>query len=307
MRKIPALIVTAGLLATLTACSTSTAPGSAGCTTPASGDASSVVSASGTVGKKPTSVSIPTPINTKQTEVSTLVAGHGQVITDGTPVLIKYTIYSGATGDVVSSSSYGTPTAPLTVGATSGGPIADALVCSTVGSRVAVAVKASELTSTTAKKTDKSGPAYIAVVDIVKAFLPKADGRLVRGVNNMPAVVTAANGAPGISIPDVAAPTTEKVQLIRKGSGHVLTKSDTAIVQYTAVDWASTPTVQGSTWTDTGAATTVDLGSSQIAASVRSALIGQPVGSQVMVVVPPAKGATTASTYVYVFDVLGAL
>jgi FKBP-type peptidyl-prolyl cis-trans isomerase 2 len=307
VRKLPALIAVTALLATLTACSTSTAPGSAGCTAPASGNASSVVSATGKFGEKP-KVTIPTPVNTNRTQVSTLLKGDGQILTDGTPALIEYTIYSGTTGKVVSSSSYSDPTTPVTVGATKGGPLIDALECSRVGSRIAVAVKASELdSSTTAKPTRSSGPAYIAVIDIVKAYLPKANGALQTGVNNMPAVVTAANGAPGVSIPDIAAPTKEKVQLVRKGSGATLTKSDTAIVQYTAVDWAAAPTVQGSTWTDGDSAVTVALGSSDIPAQIRSALIGQKVGSQVLVVIPPTAASGSSTTYVYVFDVLGAL
>lgn len=306
VRKIPALIVVAGLLATLTACSTSTAPGSEGCTTPPSGNASSVVSATGAFGSKP-HVTIPTPIVTSRTEVSTLIQGHGQVLTNGTPVLIKDTIYSGATGKVVSASSYGTPTAPTTVGATKVGPLGDALECARVGSRLAIAVKASELTSTTAKPNGKSGPAYVAVIDIVKAFLPKANGALRPGVNNMPAVVTAANGAPGISVPDIAAPKQEKIQIVRQGSGHKLTAKDTAVVQLTAVDWSSSPKVQGSTWTDGDAATTVPLNSKQIPASIKKALIGQRVGSQVMAVLPPTAGSGSATSYIYVFDLLGSL
>lgn len=310
VRKLPALIAVAGILATLTACSTSSAPGSAGCTAPASGSASSVVSAKGEFGKKPSSVSIPTPINTKRTQVSTLIQGHGQVLTTGTPTLIKYTIYSGTTGKEVSSSSYGTPTTPITIGATKGGPLVEALTCSQVGSRIAVAVKASDLTSTTSgassSSSSKSGPAYIAVIDVVKAFLPKANGALRPGVNNMPAVVTAASGAPGISVPDIAAPTKTKVQIVRQGGGHVLAKHDTAIVQFTAVDWAASPTVKGSTWTDGAAATTVPLDSSQIPAVIRSSLVGKTVGSQVMVVVP-ASTATGSDTLIYVFDVLGDL
>lgn len=312
MRKLPALIVVAGLLATLTACSTSAAPGSTGCTTPASGDASSVVDATGAFGSKP-KVTIPTPLNTRHTEVSTLIHGDGRVLTDGTPALIEYTIYSGTTGKVVSSSSYSDPTSPVTVGATKGGPLIDALECSRVGSRIAVAVKASELdSSTTAKPNDKSGPAYVAVIDIVKAYLPRADGALQLGVNNMPAVVTAADGAPGISIPDIAAPKKEKVQLVRKGSGKALTRKDTAIVQYTAVDWpdqstGGKPTVQGSTWTDGDSAVPVSLSSADIPSQIRSALVGQTIGSQVMVVIPPTTASGSSKTYVYVFDVLGAL
>jgi peptidylprolyl isomerase len=306
VRKLPALIVVAGILASLTACSTSSAPGAQGCTPPASGSASSVVKVAGDFGEKPGKVTIPTPINTSHTEVSTLIQGHGQTLTKGTPTLIKYTIYSGTTGKVVSSSSYGTPTTPITIGATKGGPLVDALSCAQVGSRLAVAVKASDLTSTTGKTNGKSGPAYVAVIDVVKAFLPKADGTLRPGVNNMPAVVTAASGAPGISVPDTAAPTTKKVQYVRHGHGETLTKKSQAIVEFTAVDWAASPTVQASTWTNGAAATVVPLDSTQIPASIRTSLIGVPVGSQVMVVLP-ASTETGGKALIYVFDVLGSL
>lgn len=317
VRKLPALIVVAGLLATLTACSTSAAPGSAGCTTPASGDASSVVTASGAFGSEPT-VKFPTPVNTKRTQVSVVRQGHGRVLTDGTPALVKFSIYSGTTGKKVSSSSYSKPTTPITAGATGGGPLVTALECARVGSRISVALKASELNASSAgtpvKPNDKSGPAYIAVIDVVKAFLPKADGAPVRGVNDMPAVVTAANGAPGISIPDIDAPTTEKIQLVRKGSGARLTPQDTAVVQFTAVDWASSPTVQGSTWTSGGAAATVPLSSKPLPdsqqnapESITKALVGQTVGSQVMAVVPSKTSTGAPTSFVYVFDILGAL
>ncbi|ARC56817.1 hypothetical protein AS850_06970 [Frondihabitans sp. 762G35] len=306
VRKLPALLVTAALVASLSACATAPAPGSAGCTAPASGNASNVVSATGKFGEKPT-VTVPTPINTSHTEVSTLIEGSGRILTDGTPALIEYTIYSGATGKEVQASSYGTPAAPITVGATKGGPLVDALECSRVGSRIAVAVKASDLSSTTGKTDTTSGPAYVAVIDIKRAFLPKADGALQLGVNDMPAVVTAPNGAPGISVPDVAAPTKEVVQLVRKGSGHRLMAKDTAVVQFTAVDWAAKPTVQESSWTNGDAATTIPLGDATLPEQFKKALVGQTVGSQVMVVIPPSATSSTATTSIYVFDVLGSL
>jgi peptidylprolyl isomerase len=172
-------------------------------------------------------------------------------------------------------------------------------------------VKASDLTTsasgTVAPSDGTSGPAYVAVIDVVGAFLPKANGALQLGVNNMPAIVTAANGAPGISVPDIAAPKSEKVQVIRAGNGKALTADDTAVVQFTAINWAAKPTVQGSTWTDGDAATTVDLTSKTLPPSLKSALVGKKIGSQVMVVVPPSASGGASSTYIYVFDLLGAL
>lgn len=310
MRKISALVVTVGLLASLTACATEAGPGAAGC--PSTGDAASVVSVSGAFGKKP-DVTVPTPIATTKTEVATITAGDGEKVVDGTPVSIDFTLFDGTTGQELENSGYnGTTPNPITVGGSTLGPLADGLKCSTVGSRVVVTMKASELNasaqgSAPTTKNDEPDASYVAVVDIRKAYLPKADGHLVPGANGLPAVVTAPNGAPGISVPDAAAPTSEVTHLVRQGTGHTLTSKDTAVIQFTAVTWETPATVASSTWTNGGSATSVRLDDDQIPAEITKALIGQTVGSQVMVVIPADQAKGIAQTYVYVFDVLGVL
>ena len=308
VRKIPALVVTVGLLASMTACSTTAGPGASGC--PPTGDAASVVTATGDFGSKP-DVDVPSPIVTTETEVSTLIEGDGQRIVRGTPVVIDYTLFDGATGRELEDSGYdGSTNVPLTVGGQTLAPLVDALECSTVGSRVAIAVKASDLSASIngaeAAPNDDPDAAYVAVVDIKKAFLAKADGALQLGADGLPAVVTAPDGAPGITVPAGDAPSNEVVHLVRKGGGATLTGDDTAVVQFTAVTWSQPSSVTGSTWTNGGSATPVDLGDEQIPAEIRSALVGQKVGSQVMVVLPAA-AATGGSASVYVFDVLGAI
>jgi len=310
VRTIPALVVTVGLLASLTACAGPSGPGDSGC--PATGDAASVVTATGAFGEKP-EVRVPSPIVTTETQVSTLIAGDGDRVVDGSPVLIDYTLFDGATGQEVEDSGYdGSSTNPITVGGSALAPLAAALECSTVGSRVAVAVKASELSASLqggaapSEGDDSPDAAYVAVVDIKRAFLPKADGRLVPGESGLPAVVTAPDGAPGISVPDADAPTTQETHLVREGSGHELTADDSAVVQFTAVTWDQPSTVAASTWTNGDTATTVPLDDPQLPPAIQSALVGQKVGSQVMTVIP-ADQASGQGTFVYVFDVLGAL
>jgi FKBP-type peptidyl-prolyl cis-trans isomerase 2 len=309
VRKIPALVVTVGLLASLTACATAPAPGSAGC--PPTGDAASVVTASGAFGEKP-DAQVPSPIVTTETQVSTLIEGTGDRVLDGTPVIIDYTLYDGTTGAEVEDSGYdGSLNAPITVGGNALAPLASALECSRVGSRVAVAVKASELSASvnggTGETDDAPDAAYVAIVDIRQSFLAKANGRHVLGAQGMPAVVTAPDGAPGITVPASEAPTSPESHLVLDGSGRELAADDTAVVQFTAVTWASPSTVATSSWTNGGAATSLPLGDEQIPASIRDALVGASIGSQVMVVVPADEAAGVPQPLVYVFDVLGAL
>ena len=114
MRKIPALVVTLGLVASLSACATSAAPGSAGC--PPTGDAASVVTATGAFGEKP-EATVPSPIVTTETQVSTVIEGDGARLVDGSPVLIDYTLFDGSTGTEVENSGYdGSIGNPVTVG-----------------------------------------------------------------------------------------------------------------------------------------------------------------------------------------------
>jgi FKBP-type peptidyl-prolyl cis-trans isomerase 2 len=309
VRTISALVVTVGLLASLTACATASAPGEDGC--PPTGDAAAVVTATGAFGEKP-DARVPSPIVTTETQVSTLIEGDGDEVVDGTPVLIDYTLYDGTTGAEVEDSGYdGSLSAPITVGGNALAPLASALECSRVGSRVAVAIKASELSASVsggaAETDDAPDAAYVAVVDIRQSFLPKANGRHVLGEQGMPAVVTAPDGAPGITVPASAAPTETESHLVLDGSGRELTTDDTAVVQFTAVTWDSPSTVATSTWTDGGAATSLPLGDEQVPGSIRDALVGATIGSQVMVVVPADEASGVPSTLVYVFDVLGAL
>ncbi|WIB62217.1 hypothetical protein [Curtobacterium sp. MCBD17_040] len=301
MRTIPALLVTVGLVASLTACASGSA--SAGeCTAPAPGNASEAVSASGAIGAKPT-VHVPSPLTTKRTEVSVLHQGSGRVLGEGSPAVIEYTVVDGATGKTLQTSGYKGTTSPITVGSTNGGALGNALECARVGDRLAIVVskKALQNGSTTTAKVQQD--AAVVVADVVDGFASRADGRPQVAADGMPAVVLAPNGAPGITVPATAAPSTDQVHLLRKGSGREITAKDTAVVKYTAVNWGTNSTVAGSSWTDGSGAVTVPLApGNQIAASIRKALIGKQVGDQVLAVVKQ-----NGTTYAYVFDLLGVM
>jgi peptidylprolyl isomerase len=129
----------------------------------------------------------------------------------------------------------------------------------------------------------------------------------VLGAQGMPAVVRAPDGAPGVTVPASEAPTSPESHLVLDGSGRELAADDTAVVQFTAVTWASPSTVATSSWTDGGSATSLPLADEQIPGPIRDALVGTAIGSQVMVVVPADEAAGVPQPLVYVFDVLGAL
>lgn len=306
MRTIPALLVTIGLVASLTACASNgagTTPSS--CAAP--GAASEAVTATGAFGKEP-KVSIPSGLTTKGTQVSVLKQGDGRTIDDGTPVLIEYTLVDGATGEVAQTSGYSGQTAPITAGASNYGALGKSLECAQVGDRLAVALPKSALSSSDASATTDSGSskktedAVIAVIDVKRAFDARATGTPQLAGDKMPAVVLAPSGAPGITIPSWKAPKSNETHLLRKGSGRLLTAKDTAVIKYTAVTWGADPSVAGSSWTDGSGAQTVPLTKGQVDEGVRAAIVGHRVGDQVLAVVNQQ-----GTAYAYVIDVLGSL
>ncbi len=303
-RTIPALLVTLGLAATLTACSASGAG-----TTPSScarpGAASEAVTATGSFGKEP-KVSVPTGLTTKGTQVSVIKQGTGREVEDGTPVLIEYTVVDGATGQVAQTSGYSGQTAPITAGASNFGALGEAVECAHVGDRLAVALPKSALSSSSgaagSSSSSKTEDAVIAVIDVKRAFDARATGTPQLAGDRMPAVVLAPSGAPGITIPSWDAPKSDETHLLRKGDGTKLTAKDTAVIKYTAVTWSTDPSVTGSNWTDGSGAATVPLAKGQIVDGVREAILGHRVGDQVLAIVH-GQGGTDA----YVIDVLGVM
>jgi hypothetical protein len=302
-RIVPAIVVTAAVIASLTACSASSAngPSASSCTTPATGSAAESVSATGAIGKEP-KVSVPSPLKTKRTEVSVLKQGTGRVLTDGSPAVIEYTVVDGATGKVAQTSGYKGQTSPITVDSKDAGALGKALNCSRVGERLAIVMTTSALSGGSAtSRTAKD--AAVVIVDVTDGFASRATGTPQIADDGMPAVVLAPSGAPGIQIPSTAAPKNDSYHLLRKGSGPVFTTKDTAVVKYTAVTWGSDASVAGSSWTDGSGAVTVALGSSsQVPAAIRKAVVGHRAGDQVLAIINQS-----GSTYAYVFDLLGSM
>lgn len=301
-RTASALLLAAALVGSLAACSSNDAgPSPSSCHAPTSGSASDAVSASGPIGSKP-HVSVPSPLRTSRTEVTVLHQGSGRVLTDGSPAVIEYTIVNGATGTVEGTSGYKGQTTPITVDSKNAGAIGRALNCSRVGDRLAIVTTAAAV-SGTGTKTSGNQSAVVVVADITGGFPSRATGTPQIANDGMPTVVLAPSGAPGISVPSSAAPTSNSYHLLRKGHGHAITTKDTAVIKYTAVTWEPDSSVTGSTWTDGSGALSVPLnGSGQVPAAIRAAIVGHQVGDQVLAII--ASGGTT---YAYVFDILGVM
>jgi peptidylprolyl isomerase len=321
LRLAAALAAAALLSAGLAGCSAKE-PG--GCTPGATaGSGSDSVKAAGAFGTTPT-ISFSTPLHVSSTEVSTLIPGSGAGIVPGQELVADLTILDGTTGKVVTKTDYtgkadatgSTGPATIVVGKSlpSEG-LRKALLCAQPGERLAAVLPPNQgFVPGSLGAGVATSDSVVVVVDVRKTYLARANGTNQVMGDGLPAVVLGPDGRPGITIPAAPAPKKLVVADLKKGSGAVLKKGDTAVVHYTGVLWDPNKTVFDSTWKN-GAPTALPLktGSGGVVKGFVSALAGQRVGSQVLAVLPPSEayGATGSgsvpgnATLVFVVDILG--
>ena len=310
MRKTAAFIATFGMLAALTGCSA----GPAGNCDPSvpSGDASSIVTATGDFAEAPT-VEFPTPLVTKKLQRSELLPGDGAPLTNGESALVDLTVLNGATGEDVTRTGYdGIGGSLVTIGPSDFKAISVGLTCATVGSRVAIvgSAKDSHGGQASPQQGISANDSFVFVIDILDSFPAKANGASQLPERDLPAVVLAPNGAPGITVPRQDPPEKLTVDVLQATNGAKLKANDLVVLKYTGLTWDD-QNVFDSTWEDGQAVVKSLTASDNLAKGFVDGLVGQRVGSQVMLVIPPdlaaGSGAAEGSTLVYVVDILGVI
>ena len=321
MRTLTAAIITVGLVASLSACATSGASGSCE-PTAKSGDAASLITASGQPGTLPT-VDFPTPLITQGLEVATITPGDGDTLNNGEVADFHLTVVDAKTAEVIPITGI-EPDSILrrTVGDESD-KFGEILECATVGDRLGV-------TATTESIGFSGGglepdDTVVLIVDVVRNFLGRAEGVPQLAVNGMPAIALAPSGQPGVSIPAADAPTELTIATTILGDGATVEEEDAVVAHVTRLLW-STRDVIDTTWLTaehSAVPTTLFVSADASGGSaggvlpgLEEALVGAKVGSQLVVVIPPGEdgfedgatlpaGMSADDTLVYVVDVLG--
>ncbi|KRC62681.1 hypothetical protein ASE14_02315 [Agromyces sp. Root81] len=318
MRSSFALIATAGIIAlTLSGCSSAPAAPAA-----ESGDSSDAVTVTGDFGDAPR-VEFPTPLVPAETQCTEIIAGDGEPLVEGQQTLIGLALYNGATGENLQVTGFGGKTGePVQLAisdAVTGLPgLTKGLTCGSVGSRVAVVIPAEDAFGAggNAQLGVEPEDSLVFVLDIQRAFPLRADGAVRLSRDGFPAVVLAPDGRPGITVPKAAPFETTEVEVLKEGSGEVVESGDTVVVQYTGVTWADGKVFDSSWEKGVPAIMTVSDGAdSQVIPGFSKAIIGQKVGSQVAVVIPPSDGygdqasgkIPANSTLFFVIDILGVI
>jgi peptidylprolyl isomerase len=152
---------------------------------------------------------------------------------------------------------------------------------------------------------------FVFIFDLSRVYLEKAAGSAVAPEAGMPAVVTTPEGIPGVTIPKTDAPAELRIAQLVKGSGDTVESGDNVTMHYSGFLWAN-GTKFDSSW-DRGTPAQFQVVEGQLIEGFLSAVVGQPVGTRVVVVIPPSlgygdQGSATIpanSTLVFVIDILG--
>lgn len=309
------LALPAGLLAACSggsaapSTSASTTPSSTATTTASAADVATLdaVRVSGDLGATPT-VTFDTPLSVSATVAKLDTKGTGEPVAAGSMVKVNYALFSGDDGSMIGSTwDDKTPEViPLTGLDPVFDPLVNALVGAPLGSRIVVA-----LPGTAATSTAEASPSSVMVLEAFETVPLRAEGTAVTPPAGLPQVTLAADGTPSISVPSDAKEPTELVtQTLIKGAGAEVKSGDTLTVQYAG--WLWDGTAFDSSWGKSPFQTKI--GSGSVIQGWDQGLVGQTVGSQVLLVVPPSLGygeteqgsIPANSTLIFVVDILAA-
>ena len=157
----------------------------------------------------------------------------------------------------------------------------------------------------------------VFVIDMIQEYSNTSGvsgAQTSNGGSGLPTVTAAPGKAPTVLIPSTAPPKTLQVKTLIKGAGSKITKGQYLVVQYTGINWRTKKPFDSS-WTR-GQPFPTAIGVGQVIKGWDSGLVGQTVGSRVLLVIPPALGyGKTGSaqagikgtdTLVFVVDILSA-
>lgn len=270
----------------------------------ASGDASDAVSVTGDFGTVPT-IEFDAPLEVDATQRDVVI--DGESVAEGTQVEAAYSLYDGTTGDAIETfgwadgetlTQFRADLASLQEG------FARTLACLGPGSRAVGVMPMAEAFGDQAEDVGLGADDVIVfVVDVFTDLSP------VDWTTDVPSVDDSGD-VPVITIPGAAAKTDLESTLLVEGDGDVVTAADTVSVDYVGVKWST-----GEVFDESFSTQPYTLAVTQFVPGFTNALIGQKVGSRVLVTIPPALGYGEAGssthelageTLVFVVDIVDA-
>jgi peptidylprolyl isomerase len=287
----------------------------AGCgsSTDAKPSALDVVTVGGTA-KAPTVVFKEKPLTVKATTTKVITPGKGPVLTKANAVTFNYVLVNGKDGKQIES-NFAKTAAGMDLSSSSLLPgLSKGVTGQKVGSRLLVAIPPADAFGAQGNAQAGFGPTdtILFLIDVVSASTPlkTAQGTAVAPKPGLPTAKVDGAKAAQITVPKTAPPTKLVVQPLIKGAGKVVKVGQEVKVNYTGVLWKDGKKFDASG--DHGSSFDVRIGTGQVIPGWDKGLVGQTVGSRILLVVPPAdgygakgsKGIGPKDTLVFVVDIL---
>ena len=291
MRTGISILLAAGLIATLGGCAGATSKPaetvSADCAVTKSGENSDSVEVSGKFGEKPT-IKIDSPLKTTKTERSLVIEGDGALAKEGRQVTLQFTILNATSGEEISATGYTDETSQsfaldeqFLVG------LVKTLKCSKEGSRVVGVIPPADSWKEEGNAELSGAPtdSIVFVADVVAIVPDKADGVDQPVEEGFPTVKLAEDGTPTVTIPKEDPPAKLKLTVLKKGDGKVVADGATVSVQYQGINWRT-----GEIFDQSWGRGVTSFPTTGVIPGFAQAMVDQPVGSQVLVIIPPDLG-----------------
>jgi peptidylprolyl isomerase len=267
----------------------------------------------------PTITVKPKPLSVTVTTTRVVKEGAGATIKGDEIVSLKYVLLNAKDGAQLDT-NFGKANLGLNLGSADLLPgLKKGLANQKVGSRLLVAMPPKDAFGTQGNAQIKVGgtDTVLFLMDVLSTQKPlkTAEGKEVKPAAGLPTVQMQDGKAATITIPKGAKPPTKTVgQLLVEGTGAKVTAGQTIRVTYTGALWKDGKTFDSSANSPQGYFETV-IGQKHVIKAWDDQLVGKPVGSRVLLVVPPADGYGAAGsppkisgtdTLVFVVDILAA-
>lgn len=246
----------------------------------------------------------PTDLEFADLQRTIAAEGDGDDLASGELVSGQYLVLDPTTGEVVLDTMTLSPDdsglVPVIVNGT--GLAGSAVLCAPLGSSTALTIPGSML--------GEGASNLVIVAQSVEQLPTVATGEDQQPVDGMPEVTLADDGQPTVTIPDEEPPTEVEIAELKLGDGATVESGDTVFVQYSGIKWSDGSEFDSS-WSRGEPSQFETTG---VVEGFQQALEGQAVGSQVLVVIPPAFGYgegeinetdLKGETLVFVIDILG--
>lgn len=233
------------------------------------------VTLTGDPGVKP-ALTFTAPFATSAAAVRVINEGEGEELVAGNIVSLHSVLYTGTDG-VEAQSSWETVPDEITIGDPQIiGALSEALEGQKVGARLLLA-----------NPDPSTGETLLMAIEVIstRTIPTRAEGEAVAPVDGLPSVTLDDAGKPSIEIPEgYTAPAELVAQPLITGAGAPVAAGQTVTFQYSG--WKVSDGEQFDSSWENGAPFSTTIGTGSVIAGWDQGLVGQTVGSQVLLVIP---------------------